>query len=139
MAVGGCHGHMPDQARQQDLADFVADPPRKPLLVCTDVSARGIDLPGVARVVNFDFPATSSLYLHRAGRTARFGGDGTVVSLVHDSQRRFAASIRDAVTRRDELHIVRKGDLRRRTRADAAKGKAWARATVSREAGRLRG
>ena len=104
--------------------------------MCTDVTARGIDFPSVERVVNFDFPATSALYLHRAGRTARMGKAGSVTSLVHNSQRRFAESIRDAVERRAELHVVRKGDLRARSHGTV--GKAHARATVGRETMRLR-
>lgn len=66
----------------------------------------------VQTVVNFDFPATSSLYLHRAGRTARMGATGRVISLVHSSQRRFAESLMMAVRDRSELHLVRKGDKR---------------------------
>ena len=66
------------------------------------------------------------------------GRPGLVRSLVHDSERRFAESIRDAVQRKAELHIVRKGDLRERTRADASRGKAYARGMVSREAERIR-
>ena len=135
----GCHGSMPEVARRADMAAFLSEPPVSPLLVCTDVAARGMDFPNVDTVVNFDFPATSALYLHRAGRTARMGRPGSVVSLVHDSQRRFAESIRDAVKRRAELHIVRKGDLHERTRNASSTGKAHARATISREAVRLRG
>ena len=138
LPTGGCHGSMPESTRRADLAAFRSNPPSQPLLVCTDVSARGIDFPNVEHVVNFDFPATSSLYLHRAGRTARMGRPGLVRSLVHDSERRFAESIRDAVQRKAELHIVRKGDLRERTRADASRGKAYARGMVSREAERIR-
>ena len=136
--AGGCHGSMPEQARQSDLADFVAQPPVRPVLVATDLTARGIDFPNVQHVVNFDFPATSALYLHRAGRTARFGEKGEVLSLVHSSERRFAESIRDAVERRSELHVVRKGDLRERKRLANAGGKAWARSTLGDEALRLR-
>ena len=141
LPVAGCHGQMPDDMRRRDVARFVADPPRKPLLVCTDYTARGMDFPGVERVINFDFPATSALYLHRAGRTARMGRPGEVVSLVHTSERRFAESIRDAVLRQAELHTVRKGDLRERQRArgaEANKGRATARALMGREAAKLR-
>ena len=139
LPAGGCHGSMPEAARRADVAAFLSQPPVCPLLVCTDVAARGMDFPHVETVINFDFPATSALYLHRAGRTARMGRPGSVVSLVHDSQRRFAESIRDAVERRAELHIVRKGDLRERTRIASSTGKAHARATIAREALRLRG
>ncbi|MGF1699702.1 ATP-dependent RNA helicase SrmB [Photobacterium makurazakiensis] len=56
------------------------------LMLATDVAARGIDLPDVSHVINFDMPRTSDVYLHRIGRTARAGKKGTAVSLIeaHD-------------------------------------------------------
>ena len=56
--------------------------PSTRILVCTDVMARGIDLPEVGHVIMFDFPESISDYIHRAGRTARSGNKGTVTSLV---------------------------------------------------------
>jgi superfamily II DNA/RNA helicase len=99
LPVAGCHGSMPEATRRADLAAFVADPPQKPTLVCTDVTARGIDFPHVERVVNFDFPATSSLYLHRGGRAARMGAPGRVLSLVQTNERRFAESLLESARR----------------------------------------
>ena len=131
LAVGGCHGKMPEATRRADLAAFVSEPPTRPLLVCTDLAARGIDFPQVETVLNFDFPATSSLYLHRAGRAARMGRTGTVLSLVHDSEHRLASSVLDAVNRRTEVHTVRKGDFRARTsRAVRITSRAGARALI---------
>ncbi|KDM90459.1 ATP-dependent RNA helicase SrmB [Photobacterium galatheae] len=56
------------------------------ILIATDVAARGIDLPDVSHVINFDMPRTADVYLHRIGRTARAGKKGTAISLVeaHD-------------------------------------------------------
>ena len=56
------------------------------VLIATDVAARGIDLPDVSHVINFDMPRSSEVYLHRIGRTARAGKKGTALSLVeaHD-------------------------------------------------------
>ncbi|UTM56801.1 ATP-dependent RNA helicase SrmB [Photobacterium sp. CCB-ST2H9] len=56
------------------------------VLIATDVAARGIDLPDVSHVINFDMPRTADVYLHRIGRTARAGKKGTAISLVeaHD-------------------------------------------------------
>ena len=140
--AGGCHGSMPEGTRQADLGAFVATPPVRPLLVCTDVAARGIDFPGVERVINYDFPATSALYLHRAGRTARMGKSGYVLSLVQDGQRRFARSIRDAVERKMELHVVRKGDYLERVGQQAnssdGTGKAYVSKILGQEAQLLR-
>ncbi|KMV31128.1 ATP-dependent RNA helicase SrmB [Photobacterium swingsii] len=56
------------------------------VLLATDVAARGIDLPDVSHVINYDLPRTADVYLHRIGRTARAGKKGTAISLVeaHD-------------------------------------------------------
>lgn len=140
LPVGGCHGKMPEDMRQADLRAFVREPPTQPLLVCTDITARGIDFPQVGYVVNFDFPATSALYLHRAGRTARMGRRGTVYSLVHTSERRFAESIREAVERRTELHTVAKGDTRAaRGNQPRSHSRMGARALLSQTADRMHG
>lgn len=58
-----------------------------PVLVATDIAARGIDIHDVSLVVHVDPPAEHKAYLHRAGRTARGGAAGTVVTLVMDEQR----------------------------------------------------
>ncbi len=50
------------------------------ILVATDVAARGIDIPGVAYVVNYDLPAVPDNYVHRIGRTARAGKEGEAIA-----------------------------------------------------------
>lgn len=52
------------------------------VLVATDVAARGIDIPDVSHVINFDMPRSGDTYLHRIGRTGRAGRKGTAISLV---------------------------------------------------------
>ncbi|MGH8869994.1 MAG: DEAD/DEAH box helicase [Actinomycetes bacterium] len=74
------HGNLHQKARQRALAAFSDGSPR--VLVATDVAARGIHVDDVDLVVHYDPPNTSKDYLHRSGRTARAGADGTVVSLV---------------------------------------------------------
>ncbi|WP_295365840.1 DEAD/DEAH box helicase [uncultured Succinivibrio sp.] len=54
----------------------------KDILIATDVAARGLDLPDVTHVYNFDMPANAAIYVHRAGRTARAGEKGVVTTLV---------------------------------------------------------
>ncbi|MCQ1058114.1 ATP-dependent RNA helicase SrmB [Photobacterium sp. DNB23_23_1] len=56
------------------------------IMLATDVAARGIDLPDISHVINFDMPRTADVYLHRIGRTARAGKKGTAISLIeaHD-------------------------------------------------------
>ena len=53
-----------------------------PLLIATDVASRGLDIEGITHVINFDLPQTPEDYVHRVGRTARFGARGTAVSFV---------------------------------------------------------
>jgi ATP-dependent RNA helicase DeaD len=52
------------------------------ILVATDIAARGIDVPAVGHVINYDVPEDPLIYFHRIGRTARAGGSGKAISLV---------------------------------------------------------
>ncbi|KAH8049931.1 helicase [Aureococcus anophagefferens] len=68
-------------ARNQAFEDFKSG--AVPLLVATDVAARGLDIPNVELVVNFSFPLTIEDYVHRIGRTGRAGKTGTAITLFH--------------------------------------------------------
>ncbi|KAH9904233.1 DEAD-domain-containing protein [Epithele typhae] len=74
------HSRLPQRARLASLALFRAG--AVPVLVATDVGARGLDVPAVALVVNWDVPAGAEEYTHRVGRTARAGRGGVAVSFV---------------------------------------------------------
>jgi len=74
------HGDLKQSQREKALADFGAD--KLPVLVATDVAARGIHIDGVDCVMHFDPPEDHKAYLHRSGRTARAGSTGVVVSLL---------------------------------------------------------
>jgi ATP-dependent RNA helicase RhlE len=72
------HGNKSQGQRQRALLEF-----RKgtvPMLIATDIAARGIDIPGVEVVVNFDLPNVPESYVHRIGRTARAGASGRAIS-----------------------------------------------------------
>jgi superfamily II DNA/RNA helicase len=73
------HGDLRQAAREKALADF--DKGRLPVLVATDVAARGLHIEGVDVVVHYDPPEDHKAYLHRSGRTARAGETGVVVTL----------------------------------------------------------
>ena len=79
-SVGALHGDMEQSARTAALEQF-----RKgeiPLLVASDVAARGLDIPEVSHIFNFDVPHHPDDYVHRIGRTGRAGRSGTAISLV---------------------------------------------------------
>uniref|UniRef100_UPI0010A815ED DEAD/DEAH box helicase n=1 Tax=Sinomonas albida TaxID=369942 RepID=UPI0010A815ED len=73
------HGNLSQNARDRNLADFSSGAVR--VLVATDVAARGVHVDDVELVVHVDPPAEHKSYLHRSGRTARAGSEGTVVTL----------------------------------------------------------
>ena len=79
------HGDRSQQQRNAALAGF-----RKrayQVLVATDVAARGLDIPDVSHIINFDLPDASETYIHRIGRTARMGKAGEALSLVTPEER----------------------------------------------------
>jgi len=78
------HGNLAQNARQRNMAAFHAG--EASTLVATDVAARGIHVDDVALVVHADPPAEHKAYLHRSGRTARAGAEGTVITLMTDDQ-----------------------------------------------------
>ena len=86
VAAGSLHGGKTQAARTKALDAFRAG--RVPVLVATDVAARGIHVDDVSLVVHVDPPGEHKDYLHRAGRTARAGESGTVVTLVLPHQQR---------------------------------------------------
>ena len=63
------------------------------ILVATDIAARGIDVPGVSHVFNFELPNVPDQYVHRIGRTARAGADGAAISFVAPDERGFLKDI----------------------------------------------
>ncbi|HRJ13180.1 MAG TPA: DEAD/DEAH box helicase, partial [Alphaproteobacteria bacterium] len=76
--VGELHGDMVQSKRYETLADFKSG--KLEMMVCSDVAARGLDIPDVACVVNFDIPFNSEDYVHRIGRTGRAGKTGISIS-----------------------------------------------------------
>src|SRR4051812_20671804 len=90
-SVGALHGDMDQSARTAALEQF-----RKgeiPLLVASDVAARGLDIPIVSHVFNFDVPHHADDYVHRIGRTGRAGRAGTAISMVAPLDNKSVAAI----------------------------------------------
>ena len=76
--AGSIHGNKSQNQRDKTLAEFREGTMQ--VLVATDVAARGIDIPGVRHVYNYDMPNVPENYVHRIGRTARAGAEGTAVA-----------------------------------------------------------
>ncbi|HEX6513159.1 MAG TPA: DEAD/DEAH box helicase [Chloroflexota bacterium] len=79
-SVAAIHGGMSQAARQASLNQFAAGKVR--ILIATNVASRGLDIPDVSHVVNYDMPEDLDTYVHRVGRTARMGKRGTAVTFV---------------------------------------------------------
>lgn len=103
--AGALHGGLTQGARARVLAAFKDG--SLPVLVATDVAARGIDVDDVTLVLQVDPPMNSKDYLHRSGRTARAGHDGAVVSLILPHQRRSMSRLyRQAGVKPVEAQVV---------------------------------
>ncbi|KAJ1363869.1 Eukaryotic initiation factor 4A-III [Parelaphostrongylus tenuis] len=84
--VSSMHGDMEQKEREQIMKDFRAGNSR--VLISTDVWARGLDVPQVSLVINYDLPNNRELYIHRIGRSGRFGRKGVAINFVkHDDVR----------------------------------------------------
>jgi ATP-dependent RNA helicase RhlE len=79
------HGDKSQAQRERALAEFKTGKVR--VLVATDIAARGIDIDAVSHVVNYELPNVPEAYVHRIGRTARAGAEGSAVSLCADDER----------------------------------------------------
>jgi len=82
-AVSYVYGDLDQTARKTQVESFRSGDTN--LLVVTDVAARGIDIPVISYVINYDFPSVPKMFVHRVGRTARAGRRGWSYSLVRDS------------------------------------------------------
>lgn len=81
------------QEREQALRSFKSG--ATPILVATDVAARGLDIPHVAHVVNFDLPNDIDDYVHRIGRTGRAGKTGLATAFFNDNNASLARPLAD--------------------------------------------
>jgi ATP-dependent RNA helicase RhlE len=84
LACDAIHGDREQSMRQKVLKDFRDG--RINILVATDVAARGIDVPDITHVINYDMPIEGDAYVHRVGRTGRAGKRGTALSIVTGSE-----------------------------------------------------
>jgi ATP-dependent RNA helicase RhlE len=91
LAVDALHGNKAQNARVRALEAFRSGKAR--ILVATDIAARGIDVPAISHVINFELPHEPESYVHRIGRTARAGAEGIAFSFCDSSERSLLRSI----------------------------------------------
>ncbi|WP_265569512.1 DEAD/DEAH box helicase [Sphingomicrobium nitratireducens] len=92
------HGNKSQAQRERALEAFRRGDIR--ILVATDIAARGIDIPGVSHVVNFDLPNVPEQYVHRIGRTARAGREGIAYSFCAEDERPYLKDIEKLIKQR---------------------------------------
>jgi ATP-dependent RNA helicase RhlE len=85
------HGNKAQNARVRALEAFRSG--RARVLVATDIAARGIDVPGISHVINYELPNEPESYVHRIGRTARAGAGGAAIAFCDPSERAYLAAI----------------------------------------------
>ena len=133
-SVGSIHGNKSQGQRERTLASFRAGETK--VLVATDVAARGLDIPLVAHVYNFDLPNVPENYVHRIGRTARAGRDGRAVALCAPAEMADLRAI-EALTKQ-KIEVIG-GEPWPEALAEAARTKARAATNQGRGGGRPQG
>jgi ATP-dependent RNA helicase len=89
--VSSMHGDMPQRERNDIMKEFRSGSTR--VLITTDVWARGVDVPQVSLVINYDLPNNRELYIHRIGRSGRFGRKGVAINFVKSDDIRILRDI----------------------------------------------
>ena len=91
IAANAIHGNKSQPQRERALSEFKRA--KTNVLVATDVAARGIDIPGVSHVINYELPNVPEQYVHRIGRTARAGKDGVAIAFCAEDERAYLKDI----------------------------------------------
>lgn len=91
------HGNKSQSARERALQNFRDGKSR--VLVATDIAARGIDIPSVTHVINYDLPQEPESYVHRIGRTARAGREGIAIAFCDPMERSLLKAVEKAIKR----------------------------------------
>jgi len=95
------HGDLSQRARERALDRF--EKGRVPVLVATDVAARGLDIDDIEHVINYDPPEEDTGYLHRTGRTGRAGRDGVAITFVLPEQQDEASRVANRLGHREQF------------------------------------
>jgi len=111
------HGNKSQAQREKALATFKAG--STPILVATDIAARGIDVTGVSHVINYDLPNIPESYVHRIGRTARAGASGVAISFCAEDERPYLKDI-EKITRQKIPAEDRRGTIALSEKTDSS-------------------
>ncbi|MBW6521963.1 DEAD/DEAH box helicase [Sphingomonas sp. RHCKR47] len=111
IAASAIHGNKSQPQRERALALFKSG--EVPILVATDIAARGIDVSGVSHVFNFELPNVPEQYVHRIGRTARAGASGEAIAFCADDEKPYLKDI-EKVTRQKIPVVALPDDFMRR-------------------------
>ncbi len=120
------HGDMNQGARNRTLQAMRQG--RIKILIATDVAARGLDVPGISHVINYDLPRQAEDYVHRIGRTGRAGREGIAISFANHDESRLVRDIERYTTQQIPVGVIPglEPKLKATPRRPAAKGKPYA-------------
>ena len=111
IAASAIHGNKSQPQRERALAAFKSG--EVPILVATDLAARGIDVSGVSHVFNFELPNVPEQYVHRIGRTARAGASGEAIAFCADDERPYLKDIEKLTRQKVTIGALPEDFLRR--------------------------
>ncbi|KAG2215996.1 hypothetical protein INT46_007056 [Mucor plumbeus] len=103
------HSEMSQQQRLDSLGKFRAEVIK--ILISTDVGSRGLDIPSVECVLNYDIPRDPTDYIHRVGRTARAGRDGKAISIVAEKDIQLIQNIEERINKKMEKYDVNENEV----------------------------
>ena len=103
------HGDMPQRERDAIMDDFRSG--RSRVLIVTDLWGRGMDVQQVSLVINYDLPTSRELYIHRIGRSGRFGRKGVAINFVKDDDVRTLREIEQFYSTQIDEMPMNVGDL----------------------------
>ena len=101
VSADAIHGNKSQNARTKAIKDFKTG--KVKVLVATDIAARGIDIENISHVINFELPNEPESYVHRIGRTARAGAEGTAFSFCAADERNYLRSIEKLIKQKIEI------------------------------------
>jgi ATP-dependent RNA helicase RhlE len=119
IAANAIHGNKSQPQRERALGEFRSG--KVPILVATDIAARGIDVSGVSHVINFELPNVAEQYVHRIGRTARAGAEGIAIAFCSEEERGDLRGIEKLIRQRIEVKPLPEGLAAEAARVRAAR------------------